>query len=305
MGKSREKSLKFRYNPGMPKEYTHLMIARSVRRAARGELKTLLDSCERPFLLGSIIPDSLYYFEISPKCLIKGAGLAKLPALFHEPAGSFLPKLLRAVTESSPGSEGAGRERLAFLLGMVSHALADHLFHPLIWRLSAGARESASIRHVRLEDALDLVLAGALGVSLKGMDPAGLVGLREEESEPNLGLYAGFLAGESGRAKREIYGALRESLGIQCLALALFKSRVFGRAAGLFDRAGLFKRYAALFYTGAVKLPHPELFLTLFHHAVEVTTWAGRALLHPREGSREGLARVLGLLRPSGRAPAA
>lgn len=278
------------YNAAMPKEYTHLMIARAVRDAApRG----LLSAFPQPFYLGSIIPDTLYYLEISPGCLFMNPGLAKLPALFHEGDTGFIPRLF----EQFGGSKEGAR---AFLLGVLCHGIADHIFHPLVWRLSRGANEPARVRHVRIEAALDLAVAERLGLSLEEMDPGTLVGYRDGAMEPHLRLYAGFLAQSSGMGSGEIFGALKNGLRVQCKALALFRKRFAGRIAALFDRAGLFKRYAALFYSRAVELPEPELFLHLFDTAVSITASLGEILESSPARAPRGLGSLLAGLRPDG-----
>jgi len=132
----------------MPKEFTHWMLAERTLAGldVNSRLHELLRTHHALYLTGAVLPDTLlhiFYGPHSPAAL-------RLAQQFHDTSGNSFAPLIRY--------EQADRDeltppRLACVLGVISHMLADIVFHPFVYYHGGGQDMG---RHYRTETAIDL-----------------------------------------------------------------------------------------------------------------------------------------------------
>ncbi|WP_319472072.1 zinc dependent phospholipase C family protein [uncultured Pseudodesulfovibrio sp.] len=144
----------------MPKELTHFKIAeRTATRLGDTRFSAALSRCPQGLLLGSILPDVAFY-GVLPTCrpirslgnTIHGSGNNDTFALVRVQA-----RHAQAMTDKELPS--------ALLVGLISHILADAVFHPMVWYFTGDYHASdktraskAQQRHRALESLMDMVL---------------------------------------------------------------------------------------------------------------------------------------------------
>ena len=136
----------------MPKEITHWTLAATVAKNLPGDslFYEPVRSFPNLFLLGAITPDVPFYYLAGPKTdAVQG-----LSAPFHGTNERALLPVL-SFLDQYPGRPP---EVLAFAAGVISHLLADTLFHPLVYYFSGmdGVHPGATARHRQFETAMDL-----------------------------------------------------------------------------------------------------------------------------------------------------
>jgi len=136
----------------MPKEITHWTLAATVAKNLPGDSLFYEPVRFFPnlFLLGAITPDVPFYYLAGPKT----AAVQGLSAPFHgTDERALLPVL--CLLDKYPDHPP---EVLAFAAGVISHLLADTLFHPMVYYFSGmdGVHPGATARHRQFETAMDL-----------------------------------------------------------------------------------------------------------------------------------------------------
>jgi hypothetical protein len=158
----------------MPKEYAHWTLAEKVYRAIENpELKSLIEENKGLYELGAIAPDIPFYTFLGKRgreFLSAGWGL-------HGQHGkntfAFLSNLNRFYDLQN--DESQNRPIWAFMLGVITHIIADSQFHPVVYyfsgsRLSPDKRVSqkATCRHRMIETYLDLHYMQTSSLSHRG-----------------------------------------------------------------------------------------------------------------------------------------
>jgi Zinc dependent phospholipase C len=136
----------------MPKEITHWSLAVTLADNLPGDslFYEPVRSFPYLFLLGAITPDIPFYYLAGPKT----AAVQSLSVPFHgTDERTLLPVLL--FLDKYPDHPPAA---LAFAAGVISHILADTLFHPLVYYFTGmdGVHPGATARHREFETAMDL-----------------------------------------------------------------------------------------------------------------------------------------------------
>jgi len=108
----------------MPKERFHMLLAREAARILPRAARSTLD--EESYLLGSIMPDTLFY-EV-PHMRLSRLG-RRLHRLQGEPGAALCRALLCEV-------EPKDVRHRSWLLGMMSHFIADAFWHGLVYHYS-------------------------------------------------------------------------------------------------------------------------------------------------------------------------
>lgn len=137
----------------MPKENTHLYFCHELidKLPDRG-LKQLIENNLEAYYLGSVIPDTFYY-----------SGKEEMRKISEELHGRFGNLTNLIVFEMLGRLERQGSEAdLAFILGFLTHAALDIVFHPMIYYYSGNyysrsreKRQDAVYLHRHLETCLD------------------------------------------------------------------------------------------------------------------------------------------------------
>ncbi|WP_407311055.1 zinc dependent phospholipase C family protein [Desulfosporosinus sp. SB140] len=145
----------------MPKELTHWHIACSaVQKGAPAQIGKLIASNPALFYLGAIAHDIAFYDLSQPP----EASIERISNQLHGVDGenTLLP-LIEMMEAALCRNEK--QPLLAFLLGMLTHFVADSTFHPMVYYMSGNyfaavseERGKAVFRHRLLETAIDLWL---------------------------------------------------------------------------------------------------------------------------------------------------
>lgn len=157
----------------MPKENTHVFLAHAILSTIEDhEIRHTLSAQLAPFLLGSIIPDTMYY---SPHASVSDT----LHGKDGNPTNFLLPDML--------GPAGSNRD-LAFGCGYLTHCALDIVFHPVVYYLSGNyydpdphKRAHAVYMHRHIETCLDVRLANPHRIHSL-LHPTLLKGLAFEEA---------------------------------------------------------------------------------------------------------------------------
>lgn len=166
----------------MPKELTHWHIAReAMKKGIPGEVGKIIASNPALYYLGAIAHDIGFYDLSSPSL----ANLEHVANQLHGVGGENTVAPLCEIMKRALGQNNH-RVHLAFLLGMLTHFVADSTFHPMVYYMSGNyfaedpeERDKAVYRHRLLETAIDLWLK-----SVQPMDyPSGLLQLWRDTGE--------------------------------------------------------------------------------------------------------------------------
>jgi len=144
----------------MPKELTHFKIAeRTATRLGDTRFSAALSRCPQGLLLGSILPDVAFY-GVLPKC----RPIRSLGNTIH---GSDSNDTLALVRAQAHHAQAMADKELpsALLVGLISHILADAVFHPMVWYFTGDYHASdkalaskAQQRHRAFESLMDMAL---------------------------------------------------------------------------------------------------------------------------------------------------
>ncbi|SHI01511.1 zinc dependent phospholipase C family protein [Desulfosporosinus lacus] len=145
----------------MPKEFTHWHIAReALQRGAPIEVGEIIASNPALYYIGAIAHDIPFYDLSEPS----EVSIERIANQLHGAAGENTLAPLCEIMEralSQTNKQGS----FAFLLGMLTHYVADSMFHPMVYYMSGNyfaddleERSKAVFRHRLLETAIDLWL---------------------------------------------------------------------------------------------------------------------------------------------------
>ena len=145
----------------MPKELTHWHIARDVlQRGIPAQIGKIIAGNPALYYLGAIAHDIAFYDLSKPP----EASIERVANQLHGVQGenTLVPLIMMIETALSRKNRHA---MLAFLLGMLTHFVADSSFHPMVYYMSGnyfaddlGERGKAVFRHRLFETAVDLWL---------------------------------------------------------------------------------------------------------------------------------------------------
>ena len=217
----------------MPKEMTHWALAkRAYQRLPSGSrLRGLIRRNWRSYLLGAVLPDSLFYLITGP-----GSREAFLAAegLHDPPSSSYRP--VERVLENEAGP-GVSDQVLTTLLGVITHLEADAAFHPFVHFFSGSERggptalRQSLARHRALETYLDLHFIENFG-SPRDRKTARLLGRSSIRSNTLVETMAVLFA-EDGRFPIAISN---RALGMNSVIQGLFVDPLARRVSHFLDR---------------------------------------------------------------------
>ena len=145
----------------MPKELTHWHIARAVlQQGVPTQVGDIIASNPTVYYFGAIAHDIAFYDLTKPS----QSNIEQLGNQLHGVDGEntlepLVEMMERALSQNNP------RTQLAFVLGMLTHFIADSTIHPMVYYMSGNyfaedleERNKAVVRHRMLETAIDLWL---------------------------------------------------------------------------------------------------------------------------------------------------
>jgi len=195
----------------MPKEITHWTLAQAAtdELGSNSRLRKIILNHRSAYLGGAVLPDTLLHLFRGPNA----RKALELAHRFHDAYGNSFDPLIRAETKLAGEMPD---DLLACLLGVVSHMLADIVFHPFVYALS-GTRDIS--QHYRLETAIDvLFLRQGTIPPVRRLDE-----LITAESRATLLEAAAMLFDPDGELPHQ---ALEQALALHC------------RFQGMYDRTG-------------------------------------------------------------------
>ncbi len=232
----------------MPKLPTHWIFAEEVYRRMphHWQIRRAVDRYRYVYRYGSVAPDTPFYLHWGP-----GSGILNRHAEeFHEKGGGLERFLATAL--SKPGGNKT-EPQLAFAAGVLTHAAADTVFHPMIYYFSGSGMLQAEWRHHRMEGFIDLYFS-------RNFSKAVAVRLEQvlQGMEVNTDTLLGWLADLFDLDRRAYRPCLRASLWWNEFFLNLFIHRGARLLADRFAPGapdGL-RQYLAHFYP--YRLPDPK-----------------------------------------------
>ncbi len=143
----------------MPKELTHWHIAReALRRAGTTQVGKIIACNPALYYIGAVAHDIGFYDFSKPA----ETNLEQMANQLHGVDGENTLEPVIKIMEMAL-SQNSKHTQLAFLLGMLSHFVADSIFHPMVYYMSGNyfandleEREKAVFRHRLFETAIDL-----------------------------------------------------------------------------------------------------------------------------------------------------
>ena len=145
----------------MPKELTHWHIAReALQRGVPVKVGEIIASNPALYYIGAVAQDIAYYDFSKPS----EARIERVANQLHGMDGENTLVPLSEMMDTAL-KQNNKQALLAFLLGMLTHFVADSTFHPMVYYMSGnyyaedpGERSKAVFRHRLLETAIDLWL---------------------------------------------------------------------------------------------------------------------------------------------------
>ncbi len=219
----------------MPKERTHLLIAEeTLGRIENASLRQLINNKSAFFYLGAIFPDML----ILP--FGKGPEHTSWADLLHDrsetSSSGIVHQLLAALREETDDQA----EKLVFILGYLTHAAADMIFHPLVFYLSGDyyhrdkkQRATSQASHHHLETQLDIALQQLSGKKEKDPGFSFLSDLSSHEIGFTFEFFAAVFAKICRSPRNKITQYLKIDLALFMIINRLYHNRLFYQFAKL------------------------------------------------------------------------
>lgn len=240
----------------MAKEITHLVVAHDVLKqmesTGQRRLARLIADHKEGFFLGAVIPDAVFYdvppFQVHP---LRHAWIAR--ALHDKEATANIERAV-SFFRMIPEQPSAWRLKLAFFAGVVTHTVADRVFHDAIETYTALWGETghtALATHRQIETLVDIVLLEELGMAPRDF-------LRQHLTPCHKGtrrlcrLFVSSVAGGRQDCGPHPHMVLSRAHQRQQFFLGLFALRPLQLAVNCMDRiaGGRLQPWCSLFYPG-------------------------------------------------------
>ena len=240
----------------MPKEWTHIIVSREAAQKVKGLDETaaaILEKRQDLFMIGAIICDTSYYHT---PLFNKDKDVSFISKKIHNDRGELDGAFMRRLASSA--RHLPEEEHFAFFCGILSHAIADRVFHPLVLYLTGDyhaegreEREMSQARHRFLEGLIDLKLAGREGGTCHMSDWRDLSYRKRNELLPLIIAFvtAADPAGSEERS-RNVAKIVCRLLKKQLFLLKLYEKGYFRRMVLEINRLANFRfsGYAAMLY---------------------------------------------------------
>jgi hypothetical protein len=219
----------------VPKELTHWLLADKAFAglSADSQLRVIIEDNYASYRGGAVLPDTLLHLFRGPHA---AAALAASHT-FHNTSGNSFAPLIQAESHFPAGFPA---DYLACMLGVISHMVADIVFHPYVYSLSGS---DGIGQHYRIETDIDchFLCNGTISAKLKLND------LLPGNTRKTLINVAALLFDPCGTLPR---AALEQALSLHCRFQAMYNSTLWKLAVRLLARiAGSpFKEQRYLFY---------------------------------------------------------
>lgn len=202
----------------MPTTFTHHKFGKDVYKELPEEVKNIIRSRKKEYILGLQGPDIFFYHLPFVKNKVFQRGIE----LHDNDAYSFFQRSIEEYKKKPT------KALLAYLLGFACHFILDSTCHPFIYKV----QERAHLSHSEIESCLDREEMLACGIDPYTYKPASAVGIKAADCQELLNLFPGLTKRQWKRALR----GFRFYTGIGVLRYEFQRAAVVG-FLGKFERA--------------------------------------------------------------------
>ena len=252
----------------MPKERSHLLIAGEILGQLKNEpLQQLINRHAAAYYLGAIVPDLKNYD------LFGRAEFSHVADFIHDLVETKNSGLIFQMLSELKQKANFSEEIMVFILGYITHAVSDAVFHPLIFYFTGNlydpdprerARSLAS--HFYFETILDLALFRSAGKKLADFSPAKLCQTTPAHRHGIFRYFARILAEVCGEDQEKLYRAMNRSFPLFLRLSSWFPRPLFYYLARLVNLVSLGRLRK---YIGAFHPPRAKFLNPLFSEAIE------------------------------------
>jgi len=214
----------------MAKEITHILTAKGVLRHLKSVRQTRLSHVIEKnlggFFLGAIIPDSVYYdvppFRLNPH---EHSWIARD---LHRDKPTDNDAKAKGLFRTIAARPSAWRLKVAFAAGVITHTVADRVFHEAIDHYTthwAETGKSAQATHYEIETLIDLIRLQYLGMTPRQFLRRNPIRLDHASVLRLCHFYLSHVVGSGRDPDPELIHVLRRAIVQQALFLRLFMIR--------------------------------------------------------------------------------
>ena len=249
----------------MAKELTHILIAEDVLKRLSGNQPLLAQVIQRnasAYYLGSIIPDALFY-DLPPFCFNPKKHIWISRALHHRDSRLNDQKAL-SLFSSISAATNMWSQKMAFSAGVITHTVADRIFHNLIDYYNNAWREDGSdamATHREIETLIDMALLKPKNVHPRQFCVDHYIALGRSTECALYRFYLAHLTGHAGRHDRSLINVLKRAIRQQRFFLRLFATRHLYHITKISNKAvsNRLQVWHALFYPDTDEAPSFQL----------------------------------------------
>lgn len=245
----------------MAKELTHILIATDVLKRLKGSGQQLLAQVIHEnlpaFYLGAIIPDAFFYdvfpFRLNPKKYIR------ISRSLHLKETADNDQKAMSFFRSIAINPCAWSLKLAFSAGIITHTVADRIFHEDIEYYTTTWEETGAIAtatHREIETLIDLIFLRAMNTSPRRFRLGSFIQLDERAKYCLFRFYLTHLINEAHHAPDPgLLNALNRAHRQQRLCIDIFAIRPIYHTMKLLNKftANRLRVWHSLFYPDKVK----------------------------------------------------
>jgi hypothetical protein len=213
----------------MAKELTHILIAQDVLGRLRDRqplLARVVQENASAYYLGSIFPDALFYdlppFRLNPK---KYLWISK--ALHHQDTAEN-DRTAMGLFSSIAGVPHMWSQKLAFSAGIITHTVADRIFHKLIAYYNDAWNEEgaqAMSTHREMETFIDMALLNPVNIHPRRFRIDHYLWIDQAKACALYHFYLAYVTGNKRRSNHTLVNVLKRAINQQRLFLKLFAAR--------------------------------------------------------------------------------
>jgi len=245
----------------MAKELTHILIAHEVLKRLSGSqplLARLIQRNASAYYLGSIIPDALFYdlplFCLNPKKLIRISR-----ALHHKDRERNDQKAMSFFSSISAAPH-MWSQKMAFSAGIITHTVADRVFHKLIdYYNNAWGEEGsdAMATHREIETLIDMTLLKPRDMHPRQFCVKHYIALDQPTECALYRFYLAHLTGHARKPNQALVNILKRAIRQQRFFLKLFSARHLYHITKISNKAvsNRLRVWHALFYPDTDEAP--------------------------------------------------
>lgn len=243
----------------MPKELTHIFIAQDVvqkvNEAGQSLLAQVINRHLGAYYLGSIIPDALYYdvppFRLNPRKYMW------VSRAFHKKEKAKNDQKAVHLFHSIAGNPRIWPLKMAFAAGVITHTVADRIFHELIEDYTSTWGEEGTVAmatHREIETLIDMILLRPLNLKPRQLQLGNLVQLDKNAKHVLFRFFLTHLLEGHEALDSSLVNALKRAYDQQRLFFRLFAARPLYHITKFSNRAvgGRLRAWQRLFYPDVV-----------------------------------------------------